>query len=158
MLLLWIALTNGLTNALTGLIIGMFMYYYGKRQGEKSKEVLKEEIQAYIKGELFTDLKGAIQKEVSDTTKGIFGPFAKSVNGEVPEVARQWANENPGIMSMLLGVGKAAAVNKAAKMLGVPKEVKDYLKMAAQGMVLPQGPPPEQVQNQPIVTQGNLYR
>ena len=155
-LLLWIAFTNAITNGITGLIIGLFMYWYGKKQGEKSYTLIKAEIQNYIKTDLLEDLKEAIGKQVSDTTKGIFGPFARSVNGEMPEVVSAWAKDNPGVMQMMMNVGKGAVVTKMAKALGVPKDVRDALKGYATSMMLPQqGQYPIQQQQTPEIQQGS---
>ena len=152
--LLWIALTNGLTNAITGVIIGLMMYWYGKRQGEHSKRLLQAEIKAYIKEDLFKDLKEAITTQVSETTKGIFGPFARSVNGEIPEVAKEWAERNPGVFGMLAKIGQSAVMNKMAKALGAPKEVRDYVKMLSMGQLA--GPSqPTQQQNQIMMPPDN---
>jgi len=139
-MLLWIAITNAVTNGITGLIIGMFMYYYGKRQGEKSKELLKNEINSYIENDLFKKLSEVIQKKVSDATKGVWGPYAKSVHGETPQAVMSWAKENPGMLPMLMGIFKSALVNRLAKDMGLPKEVKDYLKLYSQGMITNAGP------------------
>ena len=153
MILLWIALTNAFTNGITGLIIGLFMYYYGKKQGEKSKDILKAEIKTYIQDDLLDDLKDSIGNQV----KGVFGPFAKSVNGEMPEVAREWAQANPGMMQLLMNVGKGAVITKMAKTLGVPKEVRDALKGYSMNLMTGGSPDPEpMVQGPNVVLPTNM--
>ena len=122
-------------------------YYYGKKQGEKSKELVTQEIRAYIKGEFLEDLT----KAVRDQLNGILGPVARAGSQEGRAAAALYAQQNPGVAQLLMGVAAKGATRWLGKQLGVPKDVVDTLGGGSPFMPVNLGKPRQDPNLQPVV-------
>lgn len=120
------------------IVTGFAMYcgwLWGKKQGEKSYKAAEDRIRAYVKTELVGDLTIALKDFIRDQINGIFGPVAKGGTAEARAVAAQYAQENPGLMQMLMGVATKAGLGWGLKQLGAPKEVRDAFKIGGPGIL-----------------------
>jgi hypothetical protein len=117
-------------------IVGWALYRYGRKQGEMQYTMAKEEIRLYIKGEFLSDLTTAVQHELAGiniteavhngirSALGLIGQ-AGSIEGKL--AAAQYAQQNPGIASLLTSVAARGASRWLGKQMGVPKDVVDSL-------------------------------
>ena len=121
--LLWIAFMGIVPPFISAAILGYLGYWWGKKQGKKEYEMAKDEIREYIKGEFLTDLSSAVQQQLN----GILGPVARAGSAEGKALAAQYAQQNPGIASMLTSVAAKGAARWLGKQLGVPKDVVDTI-------------------------------
>lgn len=123
LLLLWIAFWGLIPPAITSALVGYILFLWGKRQGERSYLMAKQEIKDYIRGDFLKDITGAVK----DQLNGILGPVAKGGTAEGRAAAAIYAQQNPGIASLLTGVAAKGAARWLGKQLGVPKDVVDTL-------------------------------
>ena len=126
-------------------VVGWILYAYGRKQGERQYTMAKEEIRSYIKGEFLTDLTAAVGNElnsinfsetVSIAIRSALGVIGKAGSVEGQAAALQYAQQNPGIASLLTSVAARGASRWLGRKMGVPKDVVDSLALG--GMQLPQ--------------------
>lgn len=128
-------------------ILGYVGYWWGKKQGKKEYEMAKDEIRAYIKGEFLQDLSGAVQQQLN----GILGPVARGASAESKAIAAQYAQQNPGIASLLTSVAAKGAARWLGKQLGVPRDVVDTIGGTAPFMPFQLGKPKQDDLLKPVV-------
>jgi len=151
LLFFWILFAGVVPPALLGTVLLYFQNKMAEKQLQKSIDVLRD----YAKGELIGDIGDALSHRMNS----MFGGISKQGSIEGQEATIQYAKENPGMAQMLMNVAGRSGARWLARKFGVPKDMADSL--AGLQASLPFKLPTQQeqpVNNQPIVTQGSLYR
>ena len=122
-LYIWIAATNALFAFIASGIVGYLLYRYGRKQAELSYQQARQELRDYVKVELMPDLMEAVSLSI----RGVLGKIGQGGSEEGRAAAAQYAQQNPGIASLLTSVAAKGASRWLGKKLGVPRDVVDTL-------------------------------
>ena len=126
-LYLWIALSGTLPPAILGYVMYRIGLQRGRAERDEAKKEIKEEISRYVKEDLAVDLIASVDKAIMDGIRGALGPIGKGGSIEGRAAAAEYAQQNPGIASLLTSVAAKGASRWLGKKLGVPRDVVDTL-------------------------------